>query len=82
MELQCNGTLKGKYETEWPAQFISSTPEAMPQLCLHAARTLYMLSFIFSGVFGSMFIFLTCIILTGYIFMKSKIFKVYFFKFI
>uniref|UniRef100_A0A668UY73 DUF4371 domain-containing protein n=1 Tax=Oreochromis aureus TaxID=47969 RepID=A0A668UY73_OREAU len=49
MELQCNGTLKGKYDTEWPAQFISSIPEAMPQLRLHAAQTLYMLSFIFSG---------------------------------
>uniref|UniRef100_A0A3P9CFD4 SPIN-DOC-like zinc-finger domain-containing protein n=1 Tax=Maylandia zebra TaxID=106582 RepID=A0A3P9CFD4_9CICH len=74
--LQCNDTLEEKYDTKWPAQFISSIPEAMPQLRLHAAPTLCMLSFIFSGVFGSMFIFLTCIILTGYIFMKSKIFKV------
>uniref|UniRef100_A0A3B4FC09 DUF4371 domain-containing protein n=1 Tax=Pundamilia nyererei TaxID=303518 RepID=A0A3B4FC09_9CICH len=40
MELQCNGTLKAKYNTEWPAQFISSIPEAIPQLRLHAARTL------------------------------------------
>uniref|UniRef100_A0A3B4FQX6 DUF4371 domain-containing protein n=1 Tax=Pundamilia nyererei TaxID=303518 RepID=A0A3B4FQX6_9CICH len=30
MELQCNDTLKGKYDTEWPAQFISSFPEAIP----------------------------------------------------
>lgn len=36
IELQCNGTLNAKYDTEGPAQFIRSIPEAMPQLRLHA----------------------------------------------
>uniref|UniRef100_A0A8C4STI9 HAT C-terminal dimerisation domain-containing protein n=1 Tax=Erpetoichthys calabaricus TaxID=27687 RepID=A0A8C4STI9_ERPCA len=42
IELQCNGTLKAKYDTAWPAQFIHSIPAEMLQLCLHAARTLCM----------------------------------------
>lgn len=42
IELQCNGTLKAKYDTAGPAQFIHSIPAAMPQLRLHAARTLCM----------------------------------------
>lgn len=42
IELQCNGTLKAKYDTAGPAQFFRSIPEVMPQLCLHAARTLCM----------------------------------------
>uniref|UniRef100_A0A3Q2X4A3 DUF4371 domain-containing protein n=1 Tax=Haplochromis burtoni TaxID=8153 RepID=A0A3Q2X4A3_HAPBU len=42
IELQCNGTLKAKYDTEGPALFIRSIPEAIPQLRLHAARTLCM----------------------------------------
>uniref|UniRef100_A0A3Q3W3Z6 HAT C-terminal dimerisation domain-containing protein n=1 Tax=Mola mola TaxID=94237 RepID=A0A3Q3W3Z6_MOLML len=40
IELQCNGTLKAKYNTLGPAQFPRFTPETMPQLRLHAARTL------------------------------------------
>ncbi|KAF0044733.1 hypothetical protein F2P81_003891 [Scophthalmus maximus] len=42
IELQCNGTLKAKYDTAGPAQFIRSIPETMPQLRLHAAQTLCM----------------------------------------
>lgn len=42
IELQCNGTLKAKYDTAGPAQFFRSIPEVMPQLRLHAARTLCM----------------------------------------
>lgn len=42
IELQCNRTLKAKCDTAGPAQFIHSIPEAMPQLRLHAARTLCM----------------------------------------
>ncbi|XP_072239317.1 general transcription factor II-I repeat domain-containing protein 2-like [Leuresthes tenuis] len=42
IELQCNGTLKAKYDTAGPAQFIHSIPTSMPQLRLHAARTLCM----------------------------------------
>ncbi|KAA8578277.1 hypothetical protein FQN60_016048 [Etheostoma spectabile] len=40
IELQCNGTLKAKYDTEGPAQFTRFLPEAMPQLRQHAARIL------------------------------------------
>lgn len=40
IELQCNGTLKAKYNSAGPAQFIRFIPEAMPQLRLHVARTL------------------------------------------
>ena len=40
MELQCNKTLKAKYDTVGPAQLICFIPEAMPQLRQHAARTL------------------------------------------
>ena len=40
IELQCNRILKAKYDTEGPAQFIQSIPEAMPHLRQHAARTL------------------------------------------
>ena len=42
IELQCNGTLKAKYDTVGPAQFTRFIPEKMPQLRLHAARTLSM----------------------------------------
>ncbi|KAM3599081.1 uncharacterized protein V6R79_007695, partial [Siganus canaliculatus] len=42
IELQCNGTLKAKYDTAGPSQFIRSIPETMPQLRLNAARTLCM----------------------------------------
>jgi len=42
IELQCNGTLKAKYDTAGPAEFIHSITAAMPQLRLHAARTLCM----------------------------------------
>lgn len=42
IELQCNGTLKAKYDTVGPAQFTRFIPEAMPQLRIHAARTLSM----------------------------------------
>lgn len=42
IKLQCNGTLKAKYDTAGPSQFSRSIPEAMPQLRLHAARTLCM----------------------------------------
>ena len=42
IELQCNGTLKAKYDTVGPAQFTRFIPEEMPQLRLHAARTLSM----------------------------------------
>lgn len=41
-ELQCNGTLKAKYDTAGPAQFIHSIPEEMPQLRLRAAPTMCM----------------------------------------
>uniref|UniRef100_A0A3B4GZR3 DUF4371 domain-containing protein n=1 Tax=Pundamilia nyererei TaxID=303518 RepID=A0A3B4GZR3_9CICH len=56
MELRCNDTLKGKYDTEWPAQFISSIPEAMPSsvymwlepcVCFH----LFFLGFLAASVF-------------------------------
>ncbi|KAL7859442.1 hypothetical protein SRHO_G00145890 [Serrasalmus rhombeus] len=39
IELQCNETLKAKYDPEGPTE---SIPAAMPQLRLHAARTLCM----------------------------------------
>lgn len=42
IELQCNGTLKAKYDTAGPAQFIHSIPEEMPRLRLRAARTMCM----------------------------------------
>ncbi|XP_066512762.1 general transcription factor II-I repeat domain-containing protein 2A-like [Hoplias malabaricus] len=42
IELQCNGTLKAKYDTAGPAQFTRFIPEAMPQLRQHAARILSM----------------------------------------
>ena len=42
IELQCNGTLKTKYDTAGPTEFIHSIPAAMSQLRLHAARTLCM----------------------------------------
>jgi hypothetical protein len=42
IELQCNGTLKAKYDTVGPAQFTRFIPEEMPQLRLHAARCLSM----------------------------------------
>ncbi|KAM4620367.1 general transcription factor II-I repeat domain-containing protein 2 [Polymixia lowei] len=40
IELQCDATLKAKYDTVGPARFIRFIPEAMPQLRQHAARTL------------------------------------------
>ncbi|KAL7879764.1 hypothetical protein SRHO_G00020180 [Serrasalmus rhombeus] len=40
IELQCNETLKAKYDTAGPTEFIHSIPAATPQLRLHAARTL------------------------------------------
>ena len=42
MELPCDETLKAKYDTVGPAQFIRSISEAMHQLRLHVARTLCM----------------------------------------
>lgn len=42
IELQCNGTLKAKYDTAGPSQFIRFISEAMPQIRLHAARTVCM----------------------------------------
>ncbi|KAL7868359.1 hypothetical protein SRHO_G00097430 [Serrasalmus rhombeus] len=42
IELQCNETLKAKYDTAGPTEFIHSIPAAAPQLRLHAARTLCM----------------------------------------
>lgn len=42
VELQCNGTLKTEYDTVGPAQSNRFIPDAMPQLHLHAARTLCM----------------------------------------
>lgn len=42
IELQWNGTLKAKYDTAGPAQFIHSIPEEMPQLRLRAAPTMCM----------------------------------------
>ena len=41
-ELHCNETPKAKYYTAEPAQFICPVPEAMSQLRLHVARTLWM----------------------------------------
>lgn len=41
-ELQCNDTMKAKYDTAGPAQFIHSIPAELPQLRLHAAQTLCM----------------------------------------
>ena len=42
IELQCNGALKAKYDSLGSAQFTRLIPGAMPQLHLHAARTLNM----------------------------------------
>uniref|UniRef100_A0A0L8G398 DUF4371 domain-containing protein n=1 Tax=Octopus bimaculoides TaxID=37653 RepID=A0A0L8G398_OCTBM len=42
IELRCNGALKAKYDTVGPAQFTRFILKEMPQLCLHAARTLSM----------------------------------------
>ncbi|KAM3850917.1 general transcription factor II-I repeat domain-containing protein 2A-like [Vipera latastei] len=42
IELQCNSTLKGKYDSVGPAQFTRFIPETMPQLRLQAARMLSM----------------------------------------
>ncbi|XP_039206569.1 general transcription factor II-I repeat domain-containing protein 2A-like [Crotalus tigris] len=42
IELQCNSTLKGKYNSVGPTQFTSFILETMPQLCLQAARMLCM----------------------------------------
>ena len=42
IELQCNGSLKAKYDALELMQLIRSIPETMPQLRLHIARTLCM----------------------------------------
>uniref|UniRef100_A0A3B4G7C8 SPIN-DOC-like zinc-finger domain-containing protein n=1 Tax=Pundamilia nyererei TaxID=303518 RepID=A0A3B4G7C8_9CICH len=60
MELHSNGTLKAKYDTEWPAEFISSTPEAMP-----SSVYMWLEPCVSSGVFGSMFLFLDRIYFYG-----------------
>uniref|UniRef100_A0A3P9D8L6 SPIN-DOC-like zinc-finger domain-containing protein n=1 Tax=Maylandia zebra TaxID=106582 RepID=A0A3P9D8L6_9CICH len=55
MELHSNGTLKAKYDTEWPAEFISSTPEAMPCSVYMRLKPCVCFHLFFSGVFGSIF---------------------------
>ncbi|KAL3832267.1 hypothetical protein ACJMK2_023927 [Sinanodonta woodiana] len=47
IELQCNGTLKAKYDTVGPVQFTRFIPDEMPQLRLHAGRTLSMFGSIY-----------------------------------
>ncbi|CAI9721702.1 Hypothetical predicted protein [Octopus vulgaris] len=42
IELQCNGTLKVKYDSVGPAQFTRFMTEAIPQVRLHAAPTLFL----------------------------------------
>ena len=47
IEMQCNGSLKAKYDAEGLMQFFRSIPETMPLLRLHIARTLYMFGSIY-----------------------------------
>lgn len=42
IELQCNDTLRGKYERAGAAEFARFIPDTMPQLRIQAAQTLSM----------------------------------------
>ena len=67
IDLQCNNTLKGKYDSVGAAQFQSIIPAMMPQLGLHAAQMLCIDELAVtkrcqaSGSKTSMFSFCTCI---------------------
>ena len=48
IELHCNGALKTQYQSVGAAEFAPLLPESMPQLCLHAARIMFMLGSTYS----------------------------------